>query len=210
MKTNVMTLDESFLDSSINKAIEEKVEVKEIRPLISIILGARFKNKIATDTVSSIIQAYEHGHSERTGKYSIFSSFFNIKDPKNGKTFYDISLYSETKEGKVETTVEINNRVEGRNGLDFLIKDSLTSILNYVNYEKMEASGISKDVEESIIIAIEDIVISLSEQAQSLFSKDIDDNEILLALAFSVFGPYLSEFYEEFTMMETKDDNQEK
>lgn len=196
-------IDDNFLNEKIKERIE-KIKLEQLRPLIATILGERFKLKLAEDIVTSVIRDYEKNKIEQTGQYSVFSSFFNIKSEKDGESYYKISLDTfKTEDSFIVTDIILTNRKNPENnGLDFLIEDSLFPIKSFINtVEKGSELTIPKDIVESIVNTIDAVVKNLSEQASTLILKEElegKDNEIILSLAFNVFGPSLSDFYEEF------------
>lgn len=192
MRINVMTFDKKFMEDVLKEEVE-KIKIEKLRPVVLSLSNDHLYKKIAIDLCSELLRDFEKQYQEQNQRMSVFASFFNERSAITGTPFYSLNINAEINGDEILTYIEV---IGGSEALHFIIKDSFMYIPNAIEKDeklKEDFKNTSKEI-------LANMVDGVSTQAvQLLMKNELKDkeNEILLALAFGVHGPSLSEFAEE-------------
>ncbi|MGL4452416.1 MAG: hypothetical protein ACRCTZ_14685 [Sarcina sp.] len=192
MKIKVMTISKKFMEECVKNSADE-IKLEGIKQIILSLANERLFKKISNDLCAQTLQDFEKGYYENNQRMSVFASFFNERSVKNGEPFYKLTLDSEINDDNIDAYINISG---GNEKLYFLIADSFAHIPAHI--ESQESFRV--DLNNAITEIIKGFIDGSSEQAvKLLMKKELTEKEddILMALAFGVYGPALSEIVDD-------------
>ncbi|MGL5716367.1 MAG: hypothetical protein ACRCXX_13625 [Cetobacterium sp.] len=192
MKIKVMTVSKSFMEECVKKHSDE-IKIEGIKQIILSLANERLFKKITNDLCAQALQDFEKGYYEANQRMSVFASFFNERSIKDGEPFFKLTLDSEINNDDIDSYINIE---KGNEKLHFLIADSFAHIPAHMASDE----SFKTDINNTISEILKGFIDGSSEQAIKLLMKtelSEKEDDILLALAFGVYGPALSEIADE-------------
>lgn len=188
MKIKVMTLNKSFMETEVMTHANE-IKIDGIKQIILSLVNDELFKKIANDMCGQVLQDFERSYQEKNGRMSVFASFFNERSIVTGKPFYKLFMESEVNGDNIDCYVEVR---DGNEALYFLIADSFAHIPESISAD----TKMLDEINVAISTILKGFVDGTSEHAvKLLMKKELTEKEddILISLAFGVYGPALSE-----------------